>query len=259
MNESKLPSISAIIITQNEERCIEPCLKSLTWVDELIVVDGGSTDATIEIAKKYTSKLYSNPWPGFFEQRQYALSKVTKDWVISLDADEELSVELYNEIQRILSSNNCDVNGFKVARLSQYLGKWIYHGEWYPDWQLRLFRRSEAYVEGKFVHESFMVKGETNTLPGHIKHNSYRGVKDHFLRMRLYSTLMALRIDSEGVKWSLYNALMDPVTRGWKNYITQRGYLEGYRGIIINVIIVYYRIRTHTQLFSLQYIRKKRT
>ncbi|MDQ7779931.1 MAG: glycosyltransferase family 2 protein [Planctomycetota bacterium] len=147
------PKISVCVITLNEERNLGACLESVRWADEIIVVDSFSTDRTVEIAWKHTDKVQQRRWSGINEQRNFALSLATGDWVLSIDADERVSPELRAEIEKTLSSPPPGVCGFYVPRLARYLGRWIRHGGWYPDWKLRLFRRECARYAGKDPHD----------------------------------------------------------------------------------------------------------
>ena len=133
--------VSGLIICKNEEKNIEECIKSILWCDEIIVVDSFSTDNTINIVKKYTEKVFQNEWHGFADQRKFALSKAVNEWIFTIDADERCSVELKEEIANILKQNVISENGFEIPRKSFFLDKWIKHGGWYPNYQLRFFRK----------------------------------------------------------------------------------------------------------------------
>ena len=245
-------TVSAIVITLNEEENLQRCLNSLSWVDELIVVDAGSRDRTLEIALAFNARIYHRDWTGYADQRAFALAKAGSEWVISLDADEELSAPLISEIRSRILHGSAKESGLLIPRRCRYLGRWIYHGEWFPDLQLRLFRRDRACLRQKHVHESFEVKGEVETLEGLINHYSFNGVGDHLCRMRKYAGLVALQRFEDGVRWNLRDHLTEPVRRAYGNLVTRRGYRDGYRGLIITMIIFYYAYRTHSQLLGLQ-------
>ncbi|MFC1680619.1 glycosyltransferase family 2 protein [Pseudomonadota bacterium] len=246
------PLVSGIVIAQNEEHNIARCLNSLRWVDQLIVIDAMSFDNTVPIARAFGADVYVREWPGYVAQQRYALSKAEGTWVISLDADEELEPGLVEEIQAALSNVSSEISGFDMPRKCLYLGKWIRHGEWYPDRKLRLIRRSKGRVIGENPHYGFSVIGNVGSLDGHILHYSYVGVIDHFRRMQRYSTLMAENMYRTGVRWSVRQMILEPATRAVRNYVQLAGYRDGYQGILISIFIFYYVFRKHFELCRLQ-------
>ena len=210
-----MPRVSAIVICLNEERKIGRCLASLAWVDELVVVDGGSTDRTVPIARTHGATVHTNPWPGFAAQKTFALAQATGDWVVSLDADEELEPRLVQEIQTALASCPPDVDGLVMPRKTRYLGRWITHGEWYPDDKLRVFRRDRGACTGDEVHERFTVPGRTIRLSGHILHYSHDDIAHHVRKVDQYAGLVAATRRRAGARSSLGPAPLgsDPARR----------------------------------------------
>lgn len=250
-----MKTVSAIIITYNEEKNLRRCLRSLTWVDEIIVVDAFSTDQTLAIANEFDAHMYQNAWPGFVGQKNFALRKATGDWIVSLDADEELEPHLIEEIQKGIRTADDKVEGFMMRQKCFYLGKWIIHGEWYPDWKLRVFRREKAVCVGENIHESFVVSGKIQQIDGHILHYSFEGIRDHVHRMNRYSTIIAQNLYRKGEQFSFLKMIYAPLKRGFQNYVLRGGFRAGIRGFIINLLIMYYVFLQHAKL--LQYHLEK--
>src|SRR5688572_23075506 len=159
--------ISATVITLNEERHIGEALASLAWADEIVVVDSGSTDRTVEIARGYTDRVVETNWPGYAAQKNRAATEASHDWILSLDADERVTPELERSIARV-RERGPDADGYRVARRAWYVDRWVRHGGWYPDWQVRLYDRRRARFEGDFVHESVRVD-RPGTLDGDLE------------------------------------------------------------------------------------------
>jgi glycosyltransferase involved in cell wall biosynthesis len=187
-----LSKVSSLIICKNEEKNIEECIKSVLWCDEIILIDSFSQDNTITIANKYSVTIFQNEWRGFADQRKFALSKINTEWIFSLDADERCTIELQNEIRIHLSGKDIAENGFEIPRKSFFLKKWIRHGGWYPNYQLRLFRKESAGVSDRLVHESYTVEGKTGKLQNDILHYTVTSVKDYMRKINSYSDLSAL-------------------------------------------------------------------
>ena len=253
--ESGMPRVSAIVICLNEERKIDRCLASLAWVDEIVVVDGGSADRTVAIARTHGATVHTNPWPGFAAQRIFALAQATADWVISLDADEELEPRLVHEIRTALASCPPDVDGLVMPRKTRYLGRWITHGEWYPDDKLRVFRRARGACTTDEVHESFTVPGRTIRLSGHILHYSHDDVAHHVRKVDQYASLAAAARRRAGTRFSLGRLLSDPIRRAVRGYVWRRGFLDGTEGLIICVLTALYVFLIHAKLFELEHSR----
>jgi glycosyltransferase involved in cell wall biosynthesis len=253
--EDRVRRVSAIVICLNEQRKIGRCLASLAWVDELVVVDGGSTDQTVSIARSHGATVHTNPWPGFSAQKTFALARATGDWVISLDADEELEPGLVQGIQTALASCPPDVDGLVMPRKTRYLGRWITHGEWYPDDKLRVFRRALAACTSDEVHERFTVPGRTIRLSGHILHYSHDDVAHHVRKVDRYAGLVAATRRRAGARFSLARLLSDPIRRAVRGYVWRRGFLDGTPGLIISVLTALYVFLIHAKLFELELSR----
>lgn len=209
-------TVSAIVITFNEQENIDACLGSLTWCDEIVVVDSNSTDRTREIASRFTPHVFVNPWPGFSEQKNYAASRATGDWILHVDADERITPALRDEIISLVrdpgDGPRCD--GYFMPRINHWLGRPIFHGGWYPDYSVRLFRRGKATCVG-MSHETFVVDGPTGRLKNPLMHYSYRSVRQHAERAVLRSApLDALELFTGGeLRWFLPPAVSAAIWR----------------------------------------------
>lgn len=234
--------ISAIIITKNEERNIRDCLLSLQWVDEIIIVDSGSTDRTLDIAKSFTDKIYHKDWEGFGKQKNYALSLATHDWVLSLDADERIPSALQTEIKSAISDPSFD--GYNIKRRSSYCGRFMKFGGWGKDHVLRLFRKDKASFSDSLVHERLILSGKIGQLKSPLIHYSFPTVEDVIHKMNLYSSLGAEEKYLKGQQLSLSGTIL----RAWwtfiKTYFIKLGFLDGKQGFMLavsNAEGVYYK------------------
>jgi glycosyltransferase involved in cell wall biosynthesis len=254
-----MPRASAIVICQNEERKIGRCLASLAWADELIVIDGGSTDQTVPIAQAHGATVHANRWPGYAAQRAFALAHATGDWVVSLDADEELEPQLVQEIQSALATCDQDVDGLVMPRRTRYLGRWIEHGEWYPDDKLRVFRRARAVCTDDEVHERFTVRGRTIRLSGHILHYSHDDIAHHVRKADRYASLLASSRHRAGARFSRRRLLWEPLRRALHGYVWRRGFLDGTQGLIICALTALHVFLIHAKLFELELSRDPHT
>lgn len=224
--------ISAILITKNEEANLERCLQSVSWMDEIIIVDSNSTDQTIEIAEKFNAKIYSPKWTGFGPAKQFALDKATGDWILSIDADEEISFTLKNEILQLLE-NDPPHEGYYIPRKTQFLGKWILFSGWYPDYVLRLFKRSCGRFTDVLVHEKVEVEGATGKLHNPMMHYSYPTLEDYLRKLDQYSTLGAEELFKKGKKCSPYFLAIKPPFAFLRKILIQKGWRDGWEGFLI--------------------------
>jgi glycosyltransferase involved in cell wall biosynthesis len=228
--------ISVVIITYNEEDRLEAALSSVEEIaSEIIIVDSYSTDDTIKIAKEYTDRVYQRKWTNFSDQKNFANSKASYPWILSLDADEKLSPELKDEIKALMQSEH-DYTGFSVPRMVFYLGRWIRHSGWYPDRKIRLFRKDQAHWEGEYVHESLVIEGNIKKLKGFLYHFTYRNIHDHLDRINLFSDLGARKIYAQNKKSHWYHFVFIPFFRFMKTYFWKLGFLDGFAGFVIAVL-----------------------
>ncbi len=243
--------ISATLITCNEEANIEEALQSLDWVDEIVVVDSGSRDATLEICRRYTDKVLHRAWTGFVDQKSHAVALASHDWVLSLDADERVGPELKREIEQ-MRRDGFQHAGYRMPRVAFFMGRWIRHGDWYPDLQLRLFDRRRGGWQGGRVHESVKVEGTAGLLRGEIQHYTYRSLSDYLKRLETYTTLAAQDYQQRGQAGSLAKVFGNPLAAFVKGYLLKRGFLDGAPGLMVAVmgaISVYFK---YAKLYELQ-------
>jgi len=226
-----MSALSVAIITHNEAARIRACLESVSWADEIVVVDAESSDETVSICRDFTDRIFVRPWPGFAKQKQFALEQCRNEWVLSLDADERVRPELAAEIQRVLSAAGpCD--GYRLARRSYFIGRWIRHCGWYPGYQLRLFKKDRTTVSLSRVHEGFLVEGRIGELLGDLDHYSHRSLADSLEKMNRYSTLEALdRLERGRVR--PIDFITHPLSAFFRKYIGRSGYRDGMHGLLL--------------------------
>jgi hypothetical protein len=224
--------ISFCLITLNEEANLRRCLDSVQKLaDEIVVLDSGSRDATEEIAKTYQARWYHQDWLGFVAQKNRILGLASHDWVFSIDADEALSHELQTEILRLKTSQpGADCAGFSMPRCVCYEGRWIRHGDWYPDRLVRLFRRSRAAFAGGKVHERLEVSGFVEPLAGELQHYTYRDLADHRARCLKYARLWAESQHEQGKRSTPFDSISHALFRWLRGYVLRRGFLDGRQG-----------------------------
>ena len=245
--------ISVCIITYNEEDKIERCLQSVSWADEIIVVDSGSTDKTVEICKRFTDKIEYRAWTGYVDQKNHAISLAKNDWILSVDADEEISGDLKKEILKIGEAEKPDYAGFKMPRLTYYLGKWIKHSGWYPDKQLRLFNRRVAKWVGKKLHEHAVVDGNVGILSKPLYHYSYRDLAEHIDTVNRFAVLWVKeQLRNRKCRPSVVQLLVHPIIKFFECYVWKRGFLDGYQGLIIAGIAAFYVFLRYAKLYEPQ-------
>jgi glycosyltransferase involved in cell wall biosynthesis len=223
--------LSVVIITLNEEAKIRDCLGSVKWADEIIVVDSCSQDKTVEVSKEYTSKVYQREFTGFGEQKNFALSKARGDWILSIDADERVSPELQEEIERTLANPNAC--GYYMRVRSYFADKWIKHSGWWPDYHLRLFRRDCGRFSDRLVHEGVKVNGPTARLKNPLEHHPYSSISDLIKKADTYSTLGAQAMIAEGKNCTCCKALTHSILAFLKTYFLKIGILDGWIGLVI--------------------------
>lgn len=225
-------NISATIITQNEERNLPRAIESLRCCDEILVVDSGSTDRTVEIAEKFGARVLDANWRGYAGQKNYASDQAAHDWVLSIDADEALSEDLEAEIWQI-KKNGPRYDAYTVPRMAQYLGRWILHSGWYPDRKIRLFDRRKAKWVGQFVHERVVSTGRVGALDGNLLHYTCGSLSEHLKSMDRYTTLAAEEVVECGKPVGAGRLLLDPPWTFFRTYFLQGGYLDGLEGLAI--------------------------
>jgi len=252
INSFSRPAVSAIVVCFNEEQRIEDCLESLRWCDELVVVDSFSTDRTPEICRRYTERFYQRPWPGYGAQKAHAHSLATKDWVLLVDADERVSAGLCQEILGALAADGNRWAAYAVPRLVYYLHRWWWRGGWYPDYDIRLFRRERATWGGSEPHEKILVDGQVRRLKNHLEHYTYRNIADHIERINRFTSISSGELMKAGRRWRFSDVLLRPAARFVHSYILQRGFMEGFAGFHVAFTSAVYVFLKYAKLWELE-------
>lgn len=240
--------ISVIIITKNESQNIGHCLESVKWADEIIVVDSGSNDETVSIAKQFTDKVIFNDWKGFAEQKNFALSLAKNDWVLSIDADERITQNLENEI---LNSNLDHYDGYKIKRDNYFLGELIRGCGWGNDYQLRLFKKSKTKLTNRLVHEGFEVDGKIGQLNNSMLHFSYRNFKDAFMKINHYSTLEAIEKQNKK-KVNSFTIVLTPIIAFLQHFILRKGFIDGIYGLFVSIMHAITKLQVQLKIWELK-------
>ena len=242
MNSPPRPRLSVIVITRNEAQRLPRCLASVDWADEIIVVDSGSEDDTVALARAGGARVIETAdWPGFGPQKSRALAAATGDWVLSLDADEWLSPELAQEIRQVLAAAPLDADGtgavlgYELPRLSSFCGQWMRHSGWYPDRVLRLFRRGHGRFSEDRVHERVLLEGRQGRLRGTLLHESIPDLSSAIDKMNRYSSGRAEDLRARGRRGGLGRALAHGLWTFLRTYVLRRGFLDGSLGLVLAI------------------------
>ncbi|WP_457096289.1 glycosyltransferase family 2 protein [Lysobacter sp. P5_B9] len=245
--------ISACIITFNEADRIGDCLASLAFCDEIVVVDSHSTDATRAIAESLGARVIARPFDGFRSQKQFAIEQATHDWVLCLDADERVSAELRAAIEAERAGGFTTAAGYRFARLSEYFGKFLRHGNAYPDRVLRLFDRRRGGWRGtREVHEAASVEGEVRTIRGDLIHYPYRSLEQQLAKTQRYARMMAEHDFARGKRATLGKLVLAPAWRFWRGYVLRGGFLDGWHGLVYAYVRANYVRQKTVMLWLLQ-------
>jgi glycosyltransferase involved in cell wall biosynthesis len=252
------PPISAYMLTCNNADTVRTALASLGFVDEIVVVDSGSTDGTLEIVREYTDRIIERPWPGFREQYRFAGDQCTHDWALFIDADEEVSEPLAQEIVETLAANVArpeaeQVQGYHGHRRTFYLDRWILHGGWLPDYEVRLYRRSAGRWAGD-LHAKIAVDGAVADFRHFYYHYTYRDIGDQLKTIDKYSATAAEDMERNGRAFSLLRLLFSPPARFVKDYFLKLGFLDGFPGLVVAVNTSFYVFTKHARLWERQRI-----
>jgi len=256
MVSDRMNKISATIIVNNEADNIGDCLDSLDFVDEIMVVDSGSSDRTEEICRANPLvRFHSLPWEGFGRQKNRAADLARHDWILNIDADERVTPELRSAI---LAADDTQFSGFRVARENYFGNRWIRRCGWYPDYNIRLYDRRQGRFSERAVHETVSCRGTIGTLSGNLRHYTYRGIADYVARMDRYSTLAAEELVKAGRRPGLGSIMLRPVWTFVRMYLLKGGVLEGYTGLLLSILYAQYTFLKYGKAREMQDQRSSR-
>jgi len=250
--------ISAVVSVYNEEKNIEKCLRSLAFVDEIIVVDNTSTDKTVEIARKFTNKIYSqkNDPSKIDIQKNFGFDKATGNWVLSIDADEEVSPKLAGEVKSEVLNPKTGINGYNIPRKNIIFGKWIEHSGWYPDFQLRLFKKGKGRFTKAHVHEPLSLNGEAGYLKNDLTHHNYDSVSQFLQKaINIYVPNEAKKYFDNGYVFSYADAIRFPLKEFLSRFFSRKGYRDGFHGLMLAMLMAFYHFLVFANLWELNKFR----
>jgi glycosyltransferase involved in cell wall biosynthesis len=243
--------LSAVIITRDAEPQLEDCLKSLSFADEILVVDSGSADATRAVAEKYGARVIHQDWLGYGKQKAFAAARARHPWILALDADERVTEELRREIQNELKGPR--FHAYAMPRCNRFLGRWLRHGEGYPDWSLRLFHRDHAQWSDDPIHEKVVARGPVGRLGGDLRHETHTTIADYLAKQNHYTSLQAEQLHARGRRAGVAQLLLSPFFRFLKFYFLRLGFLDGVPGLVhiaigcFNSFVKYAKLRELTR------------
>lgn len=244
--------ISAKVNVFNEEENIEGVCETVAWADELVVVDSDSTDRTAEIARRYTDNVFNIPFEGYKPKHEFSDSKTTGDWIFWIDADERLTPELKASILALKERDPSTLpDGFRIARRAFYLGRWIKHSGWYPDYVMRLYKKEGSYWDGVAPHQTARVKGDVETLEGELLHYTKQGVGDHHRVTERYARLAAEHLFEKGKRAGWIDIVFRPFFAFVRTYLFKLGFLDGLPGLIIAYFTAYGVFLKYSMLWEL--------
>lgn len=241
--------LSVVIVSYNEEANLGKCLSSVSWADEIVVLDSFSQDRTVEIARQFTDRIIQHPWLGFGKQKNLALSHATFPWVLSLDADEVVSPELAQEIRAVLQGES-SMAGYALPRMTWYLGRFLRHC-WYPDYKVRLFRKDRARWKEQDVHETVLLDGPCGKLRQPLLHYSFPNVHAHLEVLQRYTSLGACQSRLGGKRFPMHRLLGSPWVMFFKLYVLKRGFLDGVPGLIASALSAFHEFVKYAKLYEL--------
>jgi len=245
------PALSACIITRNEADRIQSCIEALDWCDEIVVVDAHSSDATRGIAERLGARVIERDWAGYRSQKQFATDAARHDWVLCVDADERVTPALRAEIVALRAGGFAGCNAWTIPRLTQYLGRFLRHGNAWPDRQVRLYHRRRARWVGYEVHEKVAADAPVGALRGALEHHAYRSFEDHLAKMDRYAALMAAEMYAAGRRCGVWPVLINPAWRLVRGLFVKRGVLDGWRGVLFHIVEAGYVRRKYLRLWVL--------
>ncbi len=247
------PAVSACIVCRDEADRIAECLASLSWCDEILVVDAHSRDRTRETARALGARVIERDWPGHVAQKEFAIREAHHDWVLCIDADERVSPELAKQILELRDAGFPEQAGWELPRLSSYLGRWIRHGTWYPDPKLRLFDRRRGSWGGRDPHDRVSVRGPVGRLEGSLLHHPHRSFDAHIDTIHRYTTTMAEAMHAEGRRARLWDLVLRPPARFLDFYLIRSGWRDGWRGLLLAYLAAHYVRLKYAKLWVLDH------
>lgn len=246
-----MPKLSVTVITLNEAHRLTEALQSVSWADERIVVDSGSSDETVAIATANADRVETRAWTGYSAQKNYAASLASHDWILSIDADERVGIALGDEIRELLKGEPA-ASGYRIPRVTNYLGQWIRSTDWWPDWQLRLYDRRTAEWARAQVHESVRVRGPVGRLRGELMHHPYADVADHLATINEYTSVAARELHERGRRSGPLRIIVHAKLAFLRNFVLRGGFRQGSTGLVVSLLNSYYVMLKFTKLWELQ-------
>ena len=248
--------ISATIIVYNEEANIAAVCETVSWADEIVVVDSNSTDRTVEISRRYTDRIFNREFRGYRDKHEFADAQTTGDWIFWIDADERVTPELRAALDALRHRDPASLpDGFRIARRTYYLDRWIRHSGWYPDYQMRLYRKASSYWDGVPPHETARVRGRVETLDGELLHYTKPSLSEHHRVLESYATLSAAHLHQQGRRASWLDVYMRPLAAFFRTYILKLGFLDGIPGLIIAGFTAYGVFLRYAKVWELSHSR----
>jgi len=242
--------LSAVIITYNAAADLDDCLQSLDFVQDILVVDSGSNDDTVEIAERHGARIIQQEWLGFGPQKQFAIEQASHDWVLCIDADERISSELQASIRKTLEAPHCQV--YRMRRCNRFLGRYLRHGEGYPDWNIRLFNRHHAAWAQVPVHEHILTRHPVGSLQGDLLHHSQDTLASYLEKQNRYTTLQAEQLFESGKRVGVLKIIASPLVRFIRFYIVRLGFLDGIAGFTHIAIGSFFGMMKYAKCYALQ-------
>lgn len=249
--------VSACIITRNEAAHIVECIRSVAFCDEVLVVDSCSSDATRQLAVAAGARVIEQEFLGHVRQKQLAIEAAAHDWVLCVDADERVSPELAAAVQGALAADAAGCAGFEVARHTFYLGRFIDHGGWWPEWRLRLFDRRRGRWGGTDPHDHVLIDGAARRLAGELVHFNYRDLSHHAAKIDSYSSIIAARRMAAGERFALHKLILRPPARFVRMYLLKGGFRDGVRGFLVAWMGAYYVFMKYAKLWECEHVAQR--
>ncbi len=249
-----MSKLSVVVITKDEEANITRCLESVGWADELIVVDSGSTDRTVEIARQFGAKILEIGWDGYGPAKRTGVDAAGGDWVLNIDADEQVSGELAEEIKQVVDGEAAAV-GYEMPRRTRFLTRWIYHCGWYPDYVTRLFRRDKGNFDDAPIHEAVILDGPKGRLEGELLHYCFVSLEQYLTKFNRYTSIGADAAYNRGKRTNLFDLTGRPVASFFAHYVARQGFRDGFEGFVISVLSA---VSVFVKYAKLRHLAKKR-